>query len=212
MDGGPEGSLEYENFNAAGAVFSVKGVNVHPGTAKDVMVNAALVAMEINAALPADQVPSMTEGYQGFFHLTDMKGDVESAELRYIIRDHSAEKFDEKLALLQTVADTLNQKYGEGTVTLRVREQYRNMAEMVAPHMHLIENAKKAAETVGVTPVVDPIRGGTDGARLSYMGLICPNLGTGGYAFHGPFEHITVEGMDAETGILLELVRIYSRV
>lgn len=210
VDGGTEGSLEYENFNAAGAVFTVRGVNVHPGSAKDVMINAALVAMEINASLPADQIPSKTKGYEGFFHLTDMSGNVESAELHYIIRDHDAGKFAERLALLQTVADTVNRKYGEGTVTLHVREQYRNMAEMVRPHMHLIDNAIEAARIMGATPVVDPIRGGTDGARLSYMGLICPNLGTGGYAYHGPFEHITVEGMDTETGILIELVKLYS--
>lgn len=210
VDGEVEGSIEYENFNAAGAVFHVHGINVHPGTAKDVMVNASLVAMELNAALPAEEVPSKTEGYQGFFHLTDMTGNVESAELRYIIRDHDAEAFDRKLALLREVAERANARYGEGTVELSIHEQYRNMAEKVKPHMHLIENAQKAARLAGVEPVVDPIRGGTDGARLSYMGLVCPNLGTGGYAYHGPYEHITVEGMDIQTDILLHLVKIYS--
>lgn len=210
VDGDVEGSIEYENFNAAGASFSVKGVNVHPGSAKDVMVNAALVAMEINAHLPADEIPARTEGYEGFFHLTDMRGDVESAELKYIIRDHDATRFAARLALLEQVAAELNSYYGAGTVTLVIKEQYRNMAEMIAPHMHLISNAEKAAAAVGVRAEIHPIRGGTDGARLSFMGLPCPNLGTGGYAFHGPFEHITVEGMDAQTAILLELVRLYA--
>ena len=211
VDGGAEGSLEYENFNAASAVFTVRGVNVHPGSAKDVMVNAALVAMEIGAALPADEIPARTEGYQGFFHLTDMTGSVESAELHYIVRDHHAGKFEDRLSLLRAVADRMNQRYGAGTVSLTIREQYRNMAEMVRPHRHLIDNAVEAARRCGVTPTVEPIRGGTDGARLSYMGLICPNLGTGGYAFHGPYEHITAEAMDAQTNILVELVRLYSQ-
>ena len=210
VDGGTEGSIEYENFNAAGATFSVKGVNVHPGSAKDVMINAALVAMEINARLPAEEIPAHTEGYEGFFHLTDMRGDVESAELKYIIRDHDATSFAERLSLLERVAAEVNLHYGAGTVTLTIKEQYRNMAEMVAPHMHLIRNAEKAAEAVGVKADIHPIRGGTDGARLSFMGLPCPNLGTADYACHGPFEHITVEGMDTQTAILLELVRLYA--
>lgn len=210
VDGGTEGSIEYENFNAAGATFSVKGVNVHPGSAKDVMINAALVAMEINSRLPAEEIPAHTEGYEGFFHLTDMRGDVESAELKYIIRDHDAASFAERLALLERVAAEVNLCYGAGTVTLTIKEQYRNMAEMVAPHMHLIRNAEKAAEAVGVKADIHPIRGGTDGARLSFMGLPCPNLGTADYACHGPFEHITVEGMDTQTAILLELVRLYA--
>lgn len=210
VDGDVEGSIEYENFNAAGAIFAIKGVNVHPGSAKDVMINAGLVAMDINSRLPADEIPACTEGYEGFFHLTDMRGDVESAELKYIIRDHDADNFAKRLSLLEQVAAEVNAAYGEGTVTLTIKEQYRNMAEMVAPHMHLIRNAEEAARRVGVKPEIHPIRGGTDGARLSFMGLPCPNLGTGGYAFHGPYEHITVEGMERETAILLELTKLYA--
>ena len=211
-DGGAEGSLEYENFNAAGAKFTVNGVNVHPGSAKNIMVNALLVAMEINSMLPSADVPSKTEGYEGFFHATDMSGDVEKATLSYIVRDHSAEMFEARKTILRHIEKTLNEKYGEGTVVLEIKEQYRNMYEMILPEKHLVDNAILAAERCGLTPSVEPIRGGTDGARLSYMGLPCPNLGTGGYAFHGPFEHITVEGMDKATEMLAEIVKIYSAV
>lgn len=210
VDGDVEGSIEYQNFNAAAASFRIRGVNVHPGSAKDIMVNAALVATEINSRLPAREIPACTEGYEGFFHLTDMSGNVESAELKYIIRDHDTAGFDSRLALLRRITDEINATYGDGTVTLEIREQYRNMEEKIRPHMHLIRNAEKAARSVGAVPEIHPIRGGTDGARLSFMGLPCPNLGTGGYAFHGPYEHITAEGMDTETDILLELVRLYS--
>ena len=210
VDGGPEGHLEYENFNAAGAKFTVNGVNVHPGSAKNIMVNALLVAMEINSMLPSADIPSKTEGYEGFFHATDMSGDVEKATLSYIVRDHSAQMFEARKTILRHIEKTINEKYGEGTVTLELRDQYRNMYEMILPEIHLVDNAKNAAEKCGLTPVVEAIRGGTDGARLSYMGLPCPNLGTGGYAFHGPFEHITVEGMDKATDMLVEIVKIYS--
>ena len=210
VDGDTEGSIEYENFNAASAVFRIKGVNVHPGSAKHVMVNASLVAMDINSRLPAQEIPACTDGYEGFFHLTDMSGSVEAAELKYIIRDHDAAHYTARLELLRRIAADVNAERGEGTVALTIREQYRNMAEKIAPHMHLIRNAETAARRVGVAPTVHPIRGGTDGARLSFMGLPCPNLGTGGHAFHGPFEHSTVEGMDTETAILLELVRLYA--
>lgn len=209
VDGGSEGSLEFENFNAASALFEVFGTNVHPGSAKDVMVNASLVAMEINSMLPSGDIPSKTEGYEGFYHLTDMSGSVERAELHYIVRDHSASLFDARLSTLRHVEKVINEKYGEGTVTLTLKEQYRNMREMIEPCMHLVENAKAATHAIGVTPTVEPIRGGTDGARLSYMGLPCPNLGTGGYAFHGPYEHITVEGMELATRILVGLVELY---
>lgn len=212
VDGGSEGSLEYENFNAAGARFTVNGVNVHPGSAKNVMVNAILVAMEINSMLPSADVPSKTEGYEGFFHATDMSGDVEKATISYIVRDHSAEMFEARKTILRHIEKTLNEKYGEGTVVLELRDQYRNMYEMILPAKHLVDNAILAAERCGLTPTVEPIRGGTDGARLSYMGLPCPNLGTGGYAFHGPFEHITVEGMDGATNMLAEIVKIYSEI
>ncbi len=210
VDGGTEGSLEYENFNACGAKFTVRGVNVHPGSAKNVMVNALLVAMEINAMLPACDTPALTEGYEGFFHATDMSGDVESAVLSYIVRDHDAAMFEARKTTLRHIEKTLNEKYGEDTVKLEIREQYRNMYEMVLPHIHLVETAKEAAAKVGLAPTVEPIRGGTDGARLSYMGLPCPNLGTGGYAFHGPFEHITVEGLDKATDMIIEIVKAYA--
>ena len=209
VDGGAEGSLEFENFNAASAKFEIYGTNVHPGSAKDVMVNASLLAMEINSLLPGTEIPAKTEGYEGFYHLTDMSGSVERAELHYIVRDHDAHLFDARLATLRHIEKAMNEKYGAGTVKLTLKEQYRNMREMIEPCMHLVENAKAAASALGITPTVEPIRGGTDGARLSYMGLPCPNLGTGGYAFHGPYEHITVEGMDLATKILLGLVNIY---
>ena len=210
IDGGPEGEIEYENFNAAGAKFTVHGVNVHPGSAKDMMKNAALIGCELQNMLPADEIPAKTEGYEGFFHLTDMQGNVEKCTLSYIVRDHDAQSFDRRLVLLQEVADAINAKYGEGTVELSVREQYRNMAEMIKPCFHLIDNAVWAAKQIGLDPKVVPIRGGTDGARLSFMGLPCPNLGTGGYAFHGPFEHITAEGMDAVVAMLHEIVKAYA--
>ncbi len=208
-DGGAEGELEYENFNAAEATFSIRGFNVHPGEAKDKMINALLVACEINAMLPKGQTPRDTEGYQGFWHLTKLEGTTETAKLSYIIRDHDFDSFGRRKETLEKIAEVLNVKYGEHTVALAIRDQYRNMKEKIEPCMHLIENAKKAMEAAGVTPKVQPIRGGTDGARLSFMGLPCPNLGTGGYAFHGPYEHITVEGMDLSVEVLLNLVALY---
>lgn len=211
VDGGAEGEIEYENFNACEAVFEVRGVNVHPGSAKGIMINAAAVACEIQMMLPQEETPENTEGYEGFYHLTRMKGSCEKAELVYIVRDHDADKFAQKQQKLKEIVTAMNHKYGEDTVRLQIREQYRNMAEKIRPCFHLIENAKKACEQVGVVPKVQPIRGGTDGARLSFMGLPCPNLGTGGYAFHGPYEHITAEGMDKSTAILVELVKQYSR-
>lgn len=211
MDGGMEGEIEYENFNGAGAVVIVNGNNVHPGSAKDIMINAQLVAMEFNALLPADQVPEKTEGYEGFFHLTDMEGTVEKAKLQYIIRDHDMEAFEAKKALMDMAAMALNAKYGEGTVELQMKDQYYNMKKMVEPHMHLIEYAKEAAKEVGLNPKVVAIRGGTDGARLSFMGLPCPNLGTGGFGFHGPYEHVTAEGMDACVEMMLKIVEKYRK-
>lgn len=212
VDGGEEGSLEYENFNACGAHFVVNGFNVHPGSAKNVMINALLVAMEINSLLPGADVPSRTQGYEGFYHAINMSGNVERAELDYIVRDHSAEMFEARKQIIRHIADILNEKYGEGTVELTIKEQYRNMKEKIVPCMHLIDNAIQAAKDCGVEATVEPIRGGTDGARLSFMGLPCPNLGTAGYAFHGPFEHITVEGMDKEVDILVRLCEIYSNM
>ena len=208
-DGDAEGGIEYENFNAAGAVFEINGFNIHPGSAKDKMLNASLIAMEINSLLPADEIPSKTEGYEGFFHLTDMEGCVERATVKYIIRDHSAESFAKRCELARQIEKKINAAYGEGTVVLTLKEQYRNMEEMIRPCFHVVETAKKATLAAGIEPIIKPIRGGTDGARLSFEGLPCPNLGTGGYAFHGPYEHITVEGMDKAVEILLGIVRLY---
>ncbi len=212
VDGDREGGVEYENFNASGAEVTVKGFSVHPGSSKDTMINAALVAMEFNAMLPAADIPRHTDGYEGFFHLTSMEGDVSSASLSYIIRDHDTASFACREQTMKHAAVILNEKYGDGTVTLSIKEQYRNMAEMVLPHRHILDTAISAAEKTGVPPFVAPIRGGTDGARLSFMGLPCPNLGTGGYAFHGPYEHITVEGMDAVVDILTEIVKTYANM
>ncbi len=209
VDGDAEGGIEYENFNAAGAVFEINGFNIHPGSAKDKMINASLIAMEINSLLPADEIPSKTEGYEGFFHLTDMEGCVEHATVKYIIRDHSAESFAKRCELARQIEKKINAAYGERTVVLTLKEQYRNMEEMIRPCFHVVETAKRATLEAGLDPIIKPIRGGTDGARLSFEGLPCPNLGTGGYAFHGPYEHITVEGMDKAVEILLGIVRLY---
>lgn len=209
LDGGMEGEIEYENFNATGATVTFHGNNVHPGSAKDIMVNAQLLAMEFQAMLPADETPAKTEGYEGFYHLTDMSGNVEQAVLKYIIRDHSMVLFEKRKLRMQDIAEKMNARYGAGTVELELKDQYYNMKEKVEPHIHLIENAKAAAKEAGLIPKVVPIRGGTDGARLSFMGLPCPNLGTGGFGFHGPYEHVSVEGMDACVEMLLKLIEKY---
>ena len=210
LDGDTEGEIQYENFNAAKAEFRITGVNVHPGSSKDVMVNASLVAMEINSLLPAGETPRDTDGYEGFYHLTDMKGDVGEAVLRYIIRDHDIDSFEQRKETLRSIEKQMNAKWGRGTVTLTVTDQYRNMAEIISGCMHLIRNAEKACRNAGVEPLILPIRGGTDGAQLSFKGLPCPNLGTGGHGYHGPYEHITAEGMDAACEVALELVKIYA--
>ena len=210
-DGGAEGGVEYENFNACGAKVVFNGFNVHPGSAKDTMINASLVAMEFNSMLPAGDTPRDTEGYEGFFHLTSMEGEVEKATLNYIVRDHDAGSFEARRACLAHITKLLNKKYGEGTVTLEIKEHYRNMCEAVKPHFHVVENALEAIKEVGIEPVVEPIRGGTDGAQLTFRGLPCPNLGTGGYAYHGPYEHISLEGMDLSTRILLNIVKRYAK-
>jgi len=210
IDGGPENELEYENFNASKAVFKIKGISVHPGRAKDCMVNAALIACEISSMLPAAERPEHTEDREGFYHLTDIKGDVENAEISYIVRDHDAGLFDAKLNTLRMIEKTLNEKYGEGTVTLTITDQYRNMIEMIKPHMHIVDTAKKCIEAEGLEVLDIPIRGGTDGAQLSFRGLPCPNLGTAGFGFHGPYEHVTVEGMDTMVNILCGIVKSYS--
>ena len=207
VDGGSIGELEYENFNAASATVEFAGISIHPGSAKDKMVNAQHIAMEFHSMLPIHQRPESTEGYEGFFHLTDMEGCVENATLRYIVRDHDMEKFQEKKAVLEHITRYLNEKYGENTVKLTVKDSYFNMREKILPHMHIIDKAKTAMESLGITPKICPIRGGTDGARLSFMGLPCPNLFTGGQNFHGRFEYIPTEDMDAATNLLLLLVK-----
>lgn len=195
-DGGPIGEIEYENFNAASAVVTAHGLSIHPGSAKDKMVNAMLVAMEFESLLPVAQRPEYTSGYEGFIHLTDMQGDIETAVLRYIIRDHDMNKFNEKKAVMAAAAAYINAKYGEGTLELSVKDSYFNMRSCIEPVMYVVERAKKAMAKAGMNPVEVPIRGGTDGARLSYMGLPCPNLCTGGENYHGRFEFIPVEDME----------------
>ena len=209
IDGGGLGELEYENFNAAGVKVVVHGKSVHPGSAKGLMVNALLIAMELQSLLPAFDNPMYTEGYEGFFHLTDLSGDCEQAVSQYIIRDHDRAKFEAKKVLFQQIVDFLNTKHGAGTVEVKIVDSYYNMKEKVAPHIHLVDNAKLAMERVGVTPHVCPIRGGTDGARLSYEGLPCPNLFTGGYNFHGRYEYIPLEDMYKAYEVALQLVDIY---
>lgn len=209
IDGGGIGELEYENFNAAGVKVVVHGKSVHPGSAKGLMVNAVLIAMELQSLLPAFDNPMYTEGYEGFFHLTDINGDCEQAVVQYIIRDHDRAKFEAKKVLFQQIVDFLNTKHGAGTVDVKIVDSYYNMKEKVAPHIHLVDNAKLAMERADVTPHVCPIRGGTDGARLSYEGLPCPNLFTGGYNFHGRYEYIPLEDMYKAYEVALNLVDIY---
>lgn len=206
LDGEAVNEINYETFNAASAHWEVKGLNVHPGSAKDTMINAALVAMEINGMLPAGDVPGRTEGYEGFFHLTDMKGGVERAALDYIVRDHDENSFLARKNTLRHIEKCINEKYGPGTAALTISDEYRNMALPLQEHMDIVALAKSAVEKAGLRPVTAPVRGGTDGAQLSFRGLLCPNLGTGGYAFHGPFEHICAEDMDRAVEIILNIV------
>ena len=206
VDGAYEADIAYENFNAASAEFQVKGVSVHPGEAKDIMVNAALIACEIASKLPKREIPAHTEDREGFFHLTDMSGDVVSAKLSYIIRDHDKNLFESRLNLLRALEVKMNQKYGANTVELTIQHSYENMISVIEKNMHVVELAKDAIFAVGLEPVSLPVRGGTDGARLSFMGLPCPNLGTGGYGFHGPYEHVSVNAMERVVRILKEIV------
>ena len=205
-DGGLIGEMEYETFNAAGATVDFKGLNIHPGSAKGKMVNAQYIAMEFQSLLPAAQKPECTEGYEGFLHLTDMEGSVEHARLRYIIRDHDMAKFTEKKEIMAAAADFLNRKYGEGTVTLTVKDSYYNMREKIEPCFYIVERAMKAMRAVGMDARTSPVRGGTDGARLSYEGLPCPNLCTGGDNYHGRFEYIPVEDMEKCVEMLISLL------
>jgi len=211
VDGSAPGVIAYENFNAAGAVVDITGVSVHPGGAKGIMENALLMAQEFNALLPPEDIPGKTEGYEGFFHLDGLSGTAAACRMEYIIRDHDREKFEARKALMEKAAAQVRAAHPTARVALTLTDSYYNMKEKLADCMHLVENAKKAAQMAGLTPAVEPIRGGTDGARLSYMGLPCPNLGTGGYNFHGPLELACVEEMDAVVEVLRHIVELYSK-
>ena len=208
MDGGEIGELEYENFNAAGAKIHIQGSNIHPGYGKDKMVNSMLIAMELDAMLPVEQRPRYTQGYEGFFHLIGINGTVEETTMSYIIRDHDRGKFEEKKALLTAITEFLNKKYGN-IVTLELKHQYYNMRQEVEPHFFIVERAIKAMEMAGITPKVQPIRGGTDGANLSFMGLPCPNIFAGGHNFHGKLEYVPLESMEKASEVILNIVKLF---
>jgi tripeptide aminopeptidase len=210
VDGGPIGELEYENFNAAMAKVYIQGRNIHPGYAKDKMINAMLIAMEFNAMLPVNEKPEYTSNYEGFFHITKMEGTVEKAFMQYIIRDHDRQKFEQKKKYIQNIAGFLNNKYRENPVRIELKDQYFNMREKVEPLFHVVEIARKAIEFTGITPKVVPIRGGTDGARLSYMGLPCPNIFAGGHNFHGKMEYIPLESMQKAVEVILKIIELYA--
>lgn len=212
MDGGKIGELEFENFNAASAKIHIQGRNVHPGYAKNKMINAILIAMELNALLPVEQRPEYTQDYEGFFHVIGIKGAVEEADIQYIIRDHSMAKFKEKKRMMQEAVNFINTKFGEGTATLEMKDQYYNMREEVMPHKQIIDIAVKAMEDAGVKPVIQPIRGGTDGARLSFMGLPCPNIFAGGHNFHGKLEYLPVESMQKAYEVVLNIISNYAKM
>lgn len=211
VDGGRLGEIEYENFNAASATVTVRGTGIHPGSAKGRMLNACLVLMEFQGMLPAFQNPAFTEGREGFYHLDSFRGDVELAVAEYLVRDHDDAAFERKKAFMQDCAALLNRKYGEGTIAAKVEDSYRNMREKILPHLHLVEHARRAMEAVGVRPEIVPVRGGTDGARLSFMGLPCPNLCAGGHNFHGRYEYVPVQSMEKISSILQEIVSGYAR-
>ncbi|HAG00270.1 peptidase T [Paenibacillus lactis] len=209
MDGGPVGELQYESFNAAAALVTCKGKNVHPGTAKAKMVNAAKIAMEVHGMLPAEEAPEFTEGYEGFFHLTSIEGDVELTELRYIIRDHDRERFEERKAKLASIVEELQQKYGAERIVLQMRDQYYNMREKIEPVIEVVEIVKAAMENLGIRPIIEPIRGGTDGSQLSYMGLPTPNIFTGGENYHGRYEYVSADTMMQAVQTIVEIVQLY---
>lgn len=211
VDGAQAGSIEYENFNAASAIVDITGVSVHPGSAKGTMENALLIAQELNALLPPEQIPAKTDGYEGFFHLDALTGTTAEARMEYIIRDHDKEKFEEKKALMERIGRQVQAAHPTAKIAVTIRDSYYNMKEQLSGCMHLVENAKEAARMAGVEPVVEPIRGGTDGARLSYMGLPCPNLGTGAGNFHGPMELACVEQMDSVVDILKNITALYAK-
>ena len=210
MDGGEVGELEFENFNAASAVVHIQGRNVHPGYAKGKMLNAILIGQELTALLPVGQRPELTQDYEGFFHIIGFKGTVEEATLTWIIRDHDRAEFERKKVVMRECCDFINAKYGAGTVSPVIKDQYYNMREMVEPHYHVVEKAVKAMEMAGVKPHIQPIRGGTDGAQLSFKGLPCPNIFAGGVNFHGPYEWIPLESMEKASAVILNLIRLYA--
>lgn len=210
LDGGGIGELEYENFNAAMAKLTVQGRNIHPGYAKGKMINALLVAMEMNALLPVNERPEYTTDYEGFYHLIKMEGSVEKCSFQYIIRDHDKNRFDRRKQQMKECVEFINKKYVENTVLLELKDQYFNMKEQVLPVFHVVETAKKAMEDLGIVPKVVPIRGGTDGARLSYMGLPCPNIFAGGHNFHGKYEFVPVESMETATRVILKIIQLYT--
>lgn len=210
LDGDEEGEIQFENFNASTAFITIHGVSVHTGSAKDVMVNSQTIATEIHQMLPVNERPETTEGYEGFYHLVSVQGNVTTTKMKYFIRDFDRRSFDARAQKLRDIAEEINKKYGEGKVEVEIVESYYNMREKIEPCMQLIDYAKAAIEHVGITPIVSPVRGGTDGARLSFKGLPCPNLGTGGHAFHGVFEHITVEGMDKAVLIVKDIIRQFA--
>ncbi len=211
MDGGDVGELEFENFNAASAKIAIKGVSVHPGYAKGKMVNAGVLAAEFIGMLPADERPETTEGYQGFYHLTGMQGQTEQAKLSYIIRDHDRERFEDRKRFVKKCADQMNEKYGEGTVEAVISDQYYNMKEKIDPQMHVIDLVLKAMQEVGVAPKVKPIRGGTDGAQLSFKGLPCPNIFAGGINFHGPYEFVSIQSMEKAMQVVVKICELTAR-
>ena len=208
MDGGPVGELEYESFNAAGAVFKIKGKSVHPGTAKGKLINASLIAAEIVNSFPADEVPEKSEGYEGFYFLDKINSNCEEAELSYILRDHDREKFEAKKEFAANVAKKINEKYGKELVSVEIKDQYYNMGEIIKDHMNVVEIAKKAMENLGIKPVIEPIRGGTDGSKISFMGLPTPNIFAGGENFHGKYEFVALESMILATDVIVEIVKL----
>ena len=208
MDGGPVGELEYESFNAAGAVFKIKGKSVHPGTAKGKLINASLIAAEIVNSFPADEVPEKTEGYEGFYFLDKINSNCEESELSYILRDHDREKFEAKKKFAANVAKKINEKYGKELVSVEIKDQYYNMGEIIKDHMNVVEIAKKAMENLGIKPVIEPIRGGTDGSKISFMGLPTPNIFAGGENFHGKYEFVALESMILATDVIVEIVKL----
>ena len=210
LDGGQVGELEYENFNAAAATVTIQGRNVHPGTAKGKMKNAILIGMELNALLPVEQRPEYTSGYEGFFHLISFKGEVETATFSYIIRDHDMNLYEQKKTYMQKCVDFINEKYGQGTATVEIKHQYYNMRKEVEPHYHIVEKAMKAMEMEGIVPKIQPIRGGTDGANLSFMGLPCPNIFAGGHNFHGKMEYVPLESMEKASKVILNIISLYA--